>query len=241
MNRYAIVLTACAAAIWGCIPKTQGGAGAAGVAEGSPEAKKCPPDAVVDDAEDNNHQAIAQKGRGGYWYTFVDKVGSTVSPTAGAQGGTFTMAQGGANGSAFGARADGKIGGGDVVFAGIGINFTDPKGPYDVSAYKGIAFYAKKGPGSIGKVRLKVPDGNTDPEGKVCTECFNDFGADIELTEAWTRYTFAFSQLTQQSGWGAPRPAALDTSKVYGIQLQVNSPGASYDIWIDDIEFTGCP
>ena len=34
---------------------------------------------------------------------------------------------------------------------------------------------------------------------------------------------------------------SLNASKIYGVQWQVNSPGSSYDIWIDDIELTGCP
>jgi hypothetical protein len=28
---------------------------------------------------------------------------------------------------------------------------------------------------------------------------------------------------------------------MYGVQWQVNTPGAEYDIWIDDVQFTGCP
>jgi hypothetical protein len=27
---------------------------------------------------------------------------------------------------------------------------------------------------------------------------------------------------------------------VYGLQFQVNDPGAEYDIYVDDIQFTGC-
>ena len=70
----------------------------------------------------------------------------------------------------------------------MGMNFIDPKGQYDASKYAGIPFWAKKGPDSTGKVRLKVPDVNTDPDGGVCTECFNDFGADIVLTNDWKLY-----------------------------------------------------
>jgi endoglucanase len=238
---YGLLLVAYIPFFVGCIPKTQGAGGAAGSVESSPEGKKCPPDAVIDDGEDNNHQAIAQKGRGGYWYTFVDKAGSTVSPTAGEQGGTFAMAPGGANGSAFAARATAKLAGGNVVFAGVGVNFTDPKGPYDASAYKGISFWAKRSETSASKVRVKLPDVNTDPDGKVCTECYNDFGMDIELTPAWTKYTIPFNQMSQQSGWGAPRTAAIEVTRVYGIQLQASTPGAEFDIAIDDLEFTGCP
>jgi endoglucanase len=208
-------------------------------ADTSPEAKSCGARGLIDDTEDNDHQVAAGSGRNGYWYTFVDKAGSSITPMAGEQGGVFAMAPGGANGSAFAAHMTGKVGTGDIVYAGMGVNFADPKGQYDASAFKGVAFYAKKGQGS-GKVRLKVPDVNTDPEGKVCTECFNDFGIDLELTEKWERYVVPFASMRQLGGWGSPHPKGVDPSKLYGLQWQVNTPGASYDVWIDDVEFTGC-
>ena len=151
------------------------------------------------------------------------------------------MSRGGASGSALAAHASGKIGGGTIVYAGMGFNFIDPKGAYNASAYKGISFWAKVGEGSTTKVRLKVPDANTDPDGKVCTDCFNDFGSDLELTTTWTKYTIPFNTMAQLPGWGAPHPAGVDPARLYGIQWQVNSPGATYDVWVDDIAFTGCP
>jgi endoglucanase len=221
--------------VTGCIPDAAPMTGAA--AANSPEGKACPPDGVLDDGEDDNNQIALNKTRNGYWYTFGDKVGSTITPAA---GGTFAMSRGGANGSAHAAHASGKIGGGQIVYAGMGFNFVDPKGLYDATAYGGISFWAKVGEGSATHVRLKVPDADTDPDGKVCTECFNDFGSDLELTTTWTKYTVPFSTLTQLQGWGTPRPASVNPAKLYGLQWQVNSPGAGYDIWVDDVTFTGC-
>jgi endoglucanase len=206
-------------------------------AANSPEGKPCPAEGVIDDCEDGNNQVAPNKGRSGYWYTFMDKAGSTTTPAA---GGTFTMSKGGANGSGQAARVSGKIGGGNIVYAGVGFNFIDPKGAYNASAYKGISFWAKVGEGSVKSVRLKVPDVDTDPDGKVCSECFNDFGTDLELTTTWTKYTVPFSSMGQLQGWGSPHPGAIVPSKLYGVQWQVNSPGASYDLWVDDIAFTGC-
>lgn len=220
----------------GCIPEGAPVTGAA--AANSVDGKKCGPDGVVDDTEDDNNQVSLNKGRSGYWYTFADKTGSAVTPAA---GGTFAMSPGGANGSKHAAHMNGKVGGGAVVFAGMGFNFVDPKGAYNASGYKGISFWAKVGPGSTTHVRVKLPDGNTDPDGKVCTDCFNDFGQDLELSQTWTKYTIPFSGTSQLSGWGAPHPGAIDANKLYGVQWQVNTAGASYDVWVDDIEFTGCP
>jgi endoglucanase len=228
----AVVLAGCA----GCIPKKSAGGAGTG-AENTADGKACGPDGTIDDAEDGDHKAAAIQGRGGYWHTFADKVGTTVSPPAGA---AFEMGGPGANGSTHAAHIQGKVGTGDVVFAGVGLNLVDPKGPYDASGYGGVSFWARRAAGSTGKVRLKVPDASTDPDGKVCTECFNDFGADLEIGEAWARYVVPFSAMAQLSGWGAPRPATIDRSKIYALQWQVNAPGAAYDLWIDDVQFTGC-
>jgi len=208
----------------------------------SAEGKACPAaEGMISDGEANSNQVNPIKGRGGYWYTFVDSNGSTITPTAGSQGGTFAMSPGGANGSKYAAHMSGQIGTADTVYAGMGLNFVDPKGTYDATAYKGVSFWAKKGPGSNAKVRLKVPDSNTDPEGKVCKECFNDFGMDLMLTEEWTQYVVPYIAMTQLKGWGSPHTPGVDSSKVYGLQFQVNDKGVPYDIWVDDIEFTGCP
>lgn len=229
-----------AAALAGCIPENAPATGGPGVAsaESTADGKACPADGVIDDSEDNDNHVSLKKGRSGYWYTFVDKAGSTIVPPA---GGIFNMSPGGANGSTHSAHASGKVGGGQTIYAGLGLNFVDPKGPYDAKSYKGVSFWAKVGAGSATKLRLKVPDGDTDPDGKVCTECFNDFGADLDLTTTWAKYTITFATMTQLQGWGAPHPAAIDPSKLYGLQFQVASAGADYDVWVDDIQFTGCP
>ena len=219
----------------GCVapPSAAGGAGSPAAAG---NVKSCGPDGVVDDGEDGNNQVSDSGGRAGYWYTFLDKVGSTISPKPEGQGGKFAMAPGGRQ-SQFGVNAKGKVATGDIVYSGVGFNFLDPKSPYDASKYDGISFWAKRGPNSTGKVRLKVPDDNTDPEGKVCSACFNDFGKDLSLSEEWTRYTISFADMRQLSGWGAPHPPRINDKKIYGMQWQVNQPGATFDISIDDIEF----
>ena len=111
----------------------------------------------------------------------------------------------------------------------------------DARAWKGVAFMARRGPTGSAFVRVKIPDAATAPEGKVCTECFNDFGVDFEVSEEWTRFEVAFADLKQQPDWGQPRPAAVDASKVYGLLWQVATKGGAIDLWIDDVTFVGCP
>jgi endoglucanase len=222
------------------------GAGNSGVAESGPPPgpatvpdKDCAgADFVIDDAEDNNNQVARQGGRNGYWYTYADKQGTTISPPAHTK---FLMSPGGARDSKYAAHMLGKVSAnGDPLFAGMGFSFTDPKGPYDASKFTGISFWAKVGPGSTKTVRLKVPDVNTDPDGKVCKECYNDFGADLTLTDQWKKYTIPFAAMKQMKDWGDPTPAAINKSKLYGVQFQVNDSGASYDLWVDDLQLTGC-
>ncbi len=221
----------------GCKPKVDVKGAAV---KSSPEGRACPKDVgLISDGENNSNQTATIQGRGGYWYTFVDDEGSTVVPEAGKNGGTFAMSPGGADGSKFAARMTGTVAGGSKIYAGMGLNFVDPKGTYDASKYKGISFKIKKGPGSHANVRLKVPDGQTDPEGKKCSECFNDFGLDMVVTDSWQEYTIPFTSMKQLKGWGS-RFDGIDPSTLYGIQFQVNDPGASFDIWVDDIAFTGC-
>jgi endoglucanase len=214
-----------------CIPKDAPGSSSSGADLGP-----CPQSATIEDAEDDNNQVIVQDGRSGYVYTFVDKAGSTISPN----GGAFAMTAGGANGSKYAMRINGKIGSAETVYGGLGINFVDPKAQYDASKFGGVSFYAKVGPGSTSKVRLKIPDVATDPDGKVCTACFNDFGYDFTLTQDWQKYTVAFADAKQLSGWGSPQPSSIDKSKLYGLQFQVNDPGQSYDLYVDDVKFVGC-
>jgi hypothetical protein len=134
-------------------------------------------------------------------------------------------------------RVTGKLAATGEVFAGVGLDFA---APIDASRYRGIAFAARRGPGAAAHVRLKVPDVNTDPDGKVCTDCYNDFGISFQVTEEWTRYEAPFADLVQETGWGAPRPAQVDTTKLYGVQWQIAVAGADVDLQVDQVEFLGC-
>ncbi len=229
----------------GCNPATSGTSLATSPdsanAKSSEEARPCPAsEAMISDGEVSGNQVNVTKGRSGSWYTFIDSRGSTVTPSAASDGATFTMAPGGANGSKFAAHMTGQIGQGDAVCAGMGFNFLARGGTYDGTAYEGVSFWAKKGPGSTARVRLNVADANTDPRGKVCSACFNDFGLDLTLNDEWTRYVVPYVRVTQIDGWGSPRPAALDVSKLYGLKFQVSEAGAAYDVWVDEVRFTGC-
>jgi endoglucanase len=190
---------------------------------------------VIDDAADTNDQIAVQDGRSGYWYTFVDSVGSTISPPAGHK---FIQSRGGAHELPYAARMMGRVSAsGNPQQAGMGFNFTNPRAAYDASKYTGVSFYAKAGAGSQTRVRLDVPDVDTDPQGNVCTACLNDFGVVLELTDQWQKFTVPFAQMNQLEGWGSPQKDQIDKAKLYGIEWEVVQPGASYDVWVSDVEF----
>ncbi len=186
--------------------------------------------ATLDDLEDGDSRSLITEDRGGYWYTYKDKEGSTVDPD-----GSFAPVEGGANGSTKAARMQGKMAAANIVYAGLGFNLTDPMAPYDVSKAKGICFQAK----GKGTIRFKLPDVNTAPEGKQCTQCYNDFGVDLTLTEEWKEYCYEFAALKQQPYWGDQKPA-LTVDHLFAAQWQSAISGQEYDLWVDDIRLQ-CP
>jgi len=199
--------------------------------------KECGPDGVIDDFEDNNNQISVIGDRGGYWYTYADKEGSTVWPEQGDKGGTFTLVEGGHDAtSKFAVEVKGKLAGKSIVYAAMGLNFRDPKEAFDASMYEGITFWAKSGTGPA-KMTVKLPDGNTDPDGQVCTACFNDYGTVITLNSEWQRIVLPFRSLHQEPDWGAPRKPHMDPKRLFAIHFEAKTPGADYDFWVDDIAF----
>jgi len=209
---------------------------AAGTGE-APSASGCEHDALIENAEDGDSRVAVREGRGGYVYTYADSHGSTIAP--GTDG--FAPTSGGVNGTGHALHIAGKLADVDDAYAGVGFGFVDPKGAYDASRYSGLSFVARIGAGSTNAVRLKVPDVNTDPDGKKCTKCYNDFGVDFQVSDGWKRYVISFVDLKQESDWGDPLPSAIDATQLYGLQWQIASRGAEFDLWLDDISFVGCP
>jgi endoglucanase len=224
-------LAAVATVTGGCAPL-----GTRAPSDRPPVYKDCGPDGLIDDFEDNNNQISIFEDRGGYWYTYADKLGSTVWPEQGDNGGTFTVSEGG-NGSKYAVNMKGKLAAAPIVYAAMGLNFRDPKEAFDASKYEGVTFFARRGAGSTGKVFVKLPDGNTDPDGAVCSACYNDYGVELALGEQWKRYVLPFRDLRQEPFWGAPRKPHIDRSKLFAIHWEAKASGADFDFWVDDIAF----
>jgi endoglucanase len=200
--------------------------------------KKCKVADLIEDAENNDNQIIVKDGRNGYIYSYGDNAGTTMTPEANT---TFPQTPGGAQGSAYAACLKGNVAMASVAYAGIGFNLVDPEKAVDLSKYDGIGFRVRRGADSSMRLRIKVPDVATKPEGGMCTEkCFNDFGTDMYMSEEWQQFFLPFADMKQDSGWGDPRPANIDSTKIYGIQFQVVEKGKPFEFCIDDIALIDC-
>ena len=196
------------------------------------------PNGLIDDGEDNDARITLIEGRGGYWWNGHDDVGSAIEPSGG-----MKMTEGGAAGSKLAVHVMGKNAQGSPDKAwGSVFGFRLAEGQlYDASKYAGISFMAKAGEKSTSLVRLKVADVNTHPDGKVCKEaCYNDFGKDFSLGHEWQKYEVSFAEMKQQEGWGDPHPPAITPNQLVQVAWHLSTPGADFDVWIDDVRFLDC-
>jgi hypothetical protein len=195
---------------------------------------KVPRDGLFDDFEDGDRQANKAGGRGGYWWTKKDEVGSTIE---------FVSDEPGANGSELAMHVTGTTARGDATTAwgaGLGVNFTAQNGAiYDASKYAGIVFKAKAGPGGARTVRFNIADKFTHKDGGICKTCWNHFGSYITLGTEWKEYKVMFGAATQRPDWGDPRPISISPNVLFGLDWSVEG-GGPYDFWLDDIALVEC-
>lgn len=99
--------------------------------------------------------------------------------------------------------------------------------------FLGLRFALRAGVAS--RVRLKLSDRNTAAAGGVCTVCSDHFGADLEVGVDWRYFTLPFSSL-RQTGIGDPKPPAVASNALYGIEFVVRDPQV-FELFIDDVAF----
>ncbi|MCX4240806.1 hypothetical protein [Paraliomyxa miuraensis] len=195
-------------------------------------------DPLIDDLEleagqmEPDHLIPSIDGRVGFWFTYNDgSAGGTQEPPD-----PFTPSAGGADGTDHGARTWGN--GFDAWGAGMAVSLNnDFSGdcPYDVSAYTGIGFWMQ----GTGSVRMHVSTQATVPPelGGTCNAapgmCHDDHGVDLAAAGSWTYHEVRWNEMTQQ-GWG--QAAVFDPGTVMQLHWQV-PPGASFDVWVDELVF----
>jgi hypothetical protein len=138
-------------------------------------------------------------------------------------------------------------------YSGVwGSGFSHPinnNDPLDISAYSGVVFWAKRGPGSRDVMHVAIntlddtakaqlPDGSAP----ICKDpatpgghdgCNDPFGIDLVLHEDWRPYVLHFIDLAQ-SGSGFRPPGGLDRKNATGIAFG-NKQGQAFDVYLDDI------
>ena len=71
-------------------------------------------------------------------------------------------------------------------------------------------------------------------------EAFAQRLIDLTFADEWQYFVVPWYKMSQQKGWGSPKVSDIDAKTIMGIQFQVNDKGRNYDIWVDDLQFTGC-
>ena len=192
-------------------------------------------DGSIDDFEDGDTQLSKIGSRDGYWFIAKDPNGSTIAPSP------LAMADQGADGSKKSLHVSGQTSSASGAWGsmvGVGLLSVN-KVMYDASRYAGISFKAKIGEGSTKKIRFKIGDVNTHPDGGVCKDCWNHFGKDLPLTTSWQEFKITFAEMRQEPGWGELK-GAIDSSQLVSINWSIGPGGLPFDLWIDDLQFFEC-
>ena len=198
----------------------------------------CGDQASIDDGEDGDDALTRLEGRTGKWHTTRDSQGVNIDP---AKDATFRMSDGGANGSRKAARVKCTARGGVDVRCGLALDFKSPPQIYDASAYGGISFIARSKGNQAAKVIVHVRDANTERESDLCLTCGQYLGAPVILTDNWLVYTIAFNELKPSAAADPKKLRQLLPKGLYGISWDIILPKGEFELWVDDVKFTGCP
>ena len=202
-------------------------------------------EALVDDLEDGDGQVSTVGGRNASWWVVSDETASaTLDPPANAAP-SPELVPGERCGSRYAMRLTGEgfTSWGATLVAGM--DYDDASQaiqPVDLSAYRGLMFWARVGELHNSSVRVQFQDENTEILGGVCNpepgsadECYNGWGtAILPLDTEWRLYRVPFANLGQRDfGY---RAESFVTSAVYNIEWNLD-PNAVFDLWIDDLWF----
>ena len=213
----------------------------------SPPAAGTIADLLIDDLEDGDNGLSKVGSRTGFWYTYMDAIGTTIVP-APDKAGTMPLKPGATNchGASKGciiitgttAPNDTTVVGMEKYgYAGVGFDFSNAMKTciYNASAYSGIKFWARGDVAVTIKLgttaTVATADGGTCTTG--CTDGFSPTGADVLLDTEWTQIDLPFAT-AMQAGWGTP--ATLDKTMVMGMQIQI-PPGQTFNVALDDFTF----
>jgi len=196
----------------------------------------------IDDFEDLDEFILRLSMRNGPWYVFSDGTATgtlgklTIATLTGSD-----VRPGSTSTAALHLTATGFIDWGAGVGADM-VNQMGKKAPYDVSAYRGIRFYAKVASGTSTTVKVLLPNIYSDVDGGKCTDaeaakhCGDHLFTSVSgLKTTWQVYEVKFADFAQQ-GFGL-KQATFDPSGVYSVQFTLANKTTPIDIWFDDVSF----
>lgn len=196
------------------------------------------PTALIDDLEDGNGALPLVGERNGGWYFASDQTpGASAAPAPDQSAAIEAEAiPGGRCGSRYAIRVTGQGYRDWGTVVGVGLNW---ERAVDVSAFRGIRFWARRGEQHSVSVRVQFQDKNSAPQGGVCMQeagnCYDNFGTDlVPLDTEWQLYQIDFGRLEQRD-FGVPADA-LDTRNLFTIEWALG-PGTVFDFWVDDLWF----
>jgi len=178
---------------------------------------------------------------GGGWFSYRDPEANTVfSPDPDA----FMTDSPGLNGTAHAVHVLGKgfIGPASATNWGGGVGMALSLGgpalpaPTDLSAFRGISFWAKSG-SVVSDISVQISTVDTDPNYCTCAATSSCYATHSFLLSAVpqveAKYTVRFTDLRQPDYIGAPTP--FDPSHVLNIIFSSNGPVQDFDYWVDEI------
>jgi hypothetical protein len=113
--------------------------------------------------------------------------------------------------------------GASTLFAGAVTSLNAGWTGVDLSAYKGVRFYAR----GYGLYEISIGTDQTRAEN-------NHYAKWVHISQEWTLYELPFSQFIQS--WGTSQP--WDPSTIFSVGFTViSAAGNTGQIWIDNIEF----
>jgi hypothetical protein len=181
---------------------------------------------LIDDFEDGNARMLAHAGRFGTWsYVTVDlphaamPVTLAPEPITGSSNANRALRVRDAN------RHDWR-----AVWATFGPSC------YDASAFAGIRFTGK-GPATI-SFELAIVDAVERQYGGTCqAECGHRHGVSIALGQRFERHEVRFEDLRQAPETPAAARSAFDPKRLLALAFVAPAGSASFDFWIDDVEW----
>jgi hypothetical protein len=184
---------------------------------------------MIDDWEDRNARLLIADGREGTWMVYNDGSGKQVPPGLSPMHPVQLVPARGQ--SHYALHTSGEklsIWGSTVVGS-----FTDG-GCYDMSAYRGVAFWAK------GNTRiyaqLAVIDEVSKESGGLCagTACYTSPSKAFDLGPRWQEYVLTFAELERLN---APPRFRFDPKRVTSFNFAIHREDTPFDVWMDDVRF----